>query len=292
MLGFVERSSRRPQTANAYRGYDTLGAAYPALTTASGRLPNVDEGAAAQEWLSGQCAEYKFDLAGVFRLSGHLSWPVTADDVTILAEVLTDGGHILPLPQEPAALANVLEVSLVDFLMERANAAGGVSAFRGTERGYPDLELSGPRFGGGFHAVDVKVAKRKVTRAGTPTNLTQSRITLYTGNTYFRYPQLHWPGTFRPFDKYTSHLDVIAIYTLNYVSLARVEDLELIVQPAWKIASRQRSSTTREYIGAVTHLDALREGRGEFSSPRRFTRTGGDITSGSEGLCSNSSTGC
>ena len=33
---------------------DTLGAAYPAMATASGRLPNVDEGAAAQEWLSEQ----------------------------------------------------------------------------------------------------------------------------------------------------------------------------------------------------------------------------------------------
>jgi hypothetical protein len=229
-----------------------------------------DGGTAAQEWLREQCADYEFDLAGVFRLNGHLSWPIAADDAAGLAQTLAEGGHILPLPQEPAALANVLEVSLVDFLSERAKATKGVTVLRGTERGYPDLELSGPRFGGGFHAVDVKVAKRKVTKAGKPTNLTQSRITLYTGNTYFRYPQLQWPGTFRPFDEYTSHLDLIGIYTLNYTSLAHVEDLELIVHQPWAIASRQRSSTTREYIGAVTHLDALREGRGEFDSPEAF----------------------
>jgi hypothetical protein len=229
-----------------------------------------DGGAAAQEWLREQCAEYEFDIAGVFRLNGNLSWPIVADDASTLAQTLADGGHILPLPREPAALANVLEVSLVNFLLERANATAGVTMLRGTERGYPDLELSGQRFGGGFHALDVKMAKRKVTKTGTPTNLTQSRITLYTGNTYFRYPQLHWPGTFRPFDEYTSHLDLIGIYTLNYTSLARVEDLELIVHEPWKLASKQRSSTTREYIGAVQHIDALREGRGEFDSPEAF----------------------
>jgi Restriction endonuclease EcoRV len=233
-------------------------------------LRDVDKGAAAQQWLREQCAEYEFDLAGVFKFGGHLSWPIAAADVTALAELLSEGGHILPLPQEPAALANVLEVSIVDFLMERANAVEGVTVLRGTERGYPDLELSGPRFGGGFYAVDVKVARRKVTKAGKPTNLTQSRITLYTGNTYFRYPQLHWPGTFRPFNEYTSHLDLIGIYTLNYTSLARVEELELIVHEPWAIASKQRSSTTREYIGAVQHIDALREGRGEFDSREAF----------------------
>lgn len=238
---------------------------------ASGKLADVDHaGFAAQEWLREQCADYEFDLAGVFRLNGDLSWPVTAASPFELAQTLADGGHILPLPQEPAALANVLEVSLVDFLTERAKATSGVTVQRGTERGYPDLELSGSRFGEGFHAVDVKVAKRKITKAGRPTNLTQSRITLYTGNTYFRYPQLQWPGTFRPFNDYTSHLDLLGIYTLNYTSLAHVKDLELIVHEPWTIASKQRSSTTREYIGAIQQIDALREGRGEFDTPEAF----------------------
>lgn len=33
------------------------------------------------------------------------------------------------------------------------------------------------------------------------------RASLYTGNTYFRYPQLKWPGMFRPFEAYDLHLD-------------------------------------------------------------------------------------
>lgn len=108
-------------------------------------------------------------------------------------------GHLLPLPKEPAALANVLEVSIVNFLLSRISATDGqLVATRGGERFYPDLEISGPAVGGAFFVVDIKVAQRKITRR-LPTTQTQSRITLYTGNTYFAYPQLHWPGTFRPF---------------------------------------------------------------------------------------------
>ena len=60
------------------------------------------------------------------------------------------------------------------------------------------------------------------------------------------------------------------IYTLNPESNARVEDLEIIVQEPWRIASRERSSTTREYIGAVTSIDALRAGEGAFATPAEF----------------------
>jgi hypothetical protein len=149
--------------------------------------------------------------------------------------------------------------------MLRAELTQGAKVQRGNERGYPDLELSGPAFGGGFHAVDVKAARRAASGRQT-----QSRITLYTGNTYFKWPELHWPGTMRPFSEYAAHLDLLMIYTLNEDSHARVEDLEIIVQEPWRIASRERSSTTREYIGAVTGLDALRAGEGAFATPAEF----------------------
>ena len=157
-------------------------------------------------------------------------------------------------------MANVLEVSIVNFLAIRVLQVPEAEVQRGSERGYPDLEISGPAFGGGFHAVEVKAARRS--KSG---DQTQSRITLYTGNTYFKWPDLHWPGTFRPFSSYASHLDLLMIYTLNPDSNARVEDLEIIVQEPWRIASKMRSSTTREYIGAVTSLDALRTGEGAFA---------------------------
>lgn len=223
----------------------------------------------AESWLREQCSQYEYDLRGVLRTRGDHTWPLTALDEADLEQQLVAGGHVLPLPKEPASLANVLEVSIVDFLLRRAGAIDGAEARRGTERGYPDIELSGQAFGGGYHAIDVKIARRGLTKKGTSSN-TQSRITLYTGNTYFKYPSLHWPGTFRPFDDYRTHLDVLGIYTLNEDASWRVDDLELIVQQPWRIGSRQRSSTTREYIGAVTNIEALRQGRGEFETPQAF----------------------
>lgn len=217
------------------------------------------------EWLRKACADYELEPIAVYRRRGDHDWPLQARDEAELERKLESGGHFLALPKEPAALANVLEVSLVDFLLRKMEGLNDVTAQRGTERGYPDIEISGPRFGGGYHALDVKVARRAPSGRQT-----QSRITLYTGNTYFRYPALQWPGTFRPFEDYETHLDLIAIYTLNDKSLSRIEDLELIVQESWRIGSKQRSSTTREYIGAVTAIEDLRAGRGEFKSEEEF----------------------
>ena len=218
-------------------------------------------------WLRQAYATYELDVEAVYRREGHHDWPLEAADADDLARQLDAGGHFLPLPKEPAALANVLEVSLVDFVLDRIDETEGAEARRGTERGYPDIEISGQAFGGGYHALDVKVARRA--QSG---RRTQSRITLYTGNTYFRYPQLRWPGTFRPFQDYSSHLDLIAIYTFNPESVSHIEDLELLVHEAWRVASRQRSSTTREYIGAVQVIEDLRAGRGEFETEEDFYR--------------------
>jgi hypothetical protein len=217
-------------------------------------------------WMQDQCNEFRFEVSGVFqRESDQAWWPLEAADPLELEERLAHGGHLLPLPREPAALANVLEVSIVNYLTQRVQTLTDAQAQRGSERGYPDLEISGPAFGGGFHAVDVKAARRAPNGKKT-----QSRITLYTGNTYFKWPLLHWAGTFRPFSDYASHLDILMIYTLNPDSNARVEDLEIIVQEPWRIASRERSSTTREYIGAIEDIALLRIGAGAFQTPADF----------------------
>jgi hypothetical protein len=226
----------------------------------------VPEAFDLRTWLVQQCGEYEFNIGGVFQRESDLSrWPLHAGSPAELEARLADGGHLLPLPREPAALANVLEVSIVNFLTLRAQAVPEATIRGGGERGYPDLEFSTAGYGTGYHAVDIKAARR-----ASNGRQTQSRITLYTGNTYFRWPELHWPGTLRAFSEYSTHLDVIMIYTLNTQSNARVEDLEIIVQEPWRIASKERSSTTREYIGAVTDIDALRAGSGAFATPAEF----------------------
>lgn len=192
------------------------------------------------------------------------------ESVADLEAQLIQREHLLPLPKESAALANVLEVLVVDFVLEAAAQVPGLEWQRGTERGYPDIEMLGPALDNRFWAVDVKVARRKPLRRGGVSRNTNSRITLNTGNTYFKHPDLHWPGTFRPFNEYAGHVDILLLYTLNLETRGRAGDLELIVQEPWTIASKERSSTTREYIGAVTEIERLRDGRGDFASPDEF----------------------
>ena len=217
------------------------------------------------DWLKDVCSRYTHEPVAIYRAGTSPNWPLEAANEVELQRKLAEGRHFLPLPKEPAALANVVEVSVVDFILRQVDATSEMVAQRGTERGYPDIDFSGAAFGGGYHAVDIKVARRA--KNGWQTD---SRITLYTGNTYFRYPQLRWPGTFRPFEEYESHLDIIVLYTLDELSLGRLTHIELIATEAWRIASKQRSSTTREYLGAVKGIDDLREGRGEFATEAEF----------------------
>jgi hypothetical protein len=102
------------------------------------------------DWLRARCGEFTFDVAGVFRRHGDHGWPFGATDPDDLEAKLLAGGHLLPLPKEPAALANILEVAIVDHLLDAAENDPAILATRGSERGYPDLELSGERFGEGF----------------------------------------------------------------------------------------------------------------------------------------------
>jgi hypothetical protein len=221
-------------------------------------------------WLRDVASRYRLEPIAVYRAGRTPRFPLTAKDESDLQVKLKTGGHFLPLPKEPASLANVLEVSLIEFLLQEIAKKKGAMAQRGTERGYPDIEITGSAFGDVPHAIDIKAARRKVGAKGKVGTQTQSRITLYTGNTYFRYPKLQWPGTFRPFRDYGSHLSLIAIYTLNEATDARIEDLELIAHETWRIGSKQRSSTTREYLGAVQKLEDLRTGKGEFQTEDEF----------------------
>jgi Restriction endonuclease EcoRV len=212
------------------------------------------------------CAGYTFEPIAIYKAGGEHEWPIVAHDEADLADQLSEGDHFLPLPKEPAALANIVEVAVVDFLLHKL-AMSPYQLTRGTERGYPDLEMS---VADKNFAIDVKVARRAVNKLGVPTGQTNSRITLYTGNTFFLYPSLKWPNTFRPFADYEGHIDLICLYTLDVTSAQRVTDFELLVVEPWKVASKSRSSTTREYLGAVKDIQRLRDESGEFAKASDF----------------------
>jgi hypothetical protein len=196
-------------------------------------------------WLRAELSQFRPQAAAILLNSNHGRWPIRAGDQAELLRELDDRQALAPLPTESAALANVIEVGILQFLrrgLEAVNAqhpSPVVKYASAGPRAYPDLEVGGPYFGGDDHveAVDIKVARRN--KRGSQT---QSRITLYTGNTYFKYPHLRLPGILRPFDDYARHLDVLVIYDFLPDGFDRLGNVEIIVHEAWRIASRERSS--------------------------------------------------
>ena len=218
-----------------------------------------------QDWIRGQVDGGEQSALGIFRLrSTDERWPVEAAGPEELKQQLVRRGHLLPLPTEPAALANLIEIELREHLVAAAAATESVDVRVGTERSYPDLELSGSAFGG-CYAADIKCARR----AKSGTSL-QSRIALYTGNTYFLWPKLKFSGILRPFDDYAGHFAIVAVYDFHDDRPERISDLQLVVHESWRLASTKRASATREYIGSVRRLDQLVAGQGDFDSAEEF----------------------
>ncbi|MGK2957347.1 MAG: type II restriction endonuclease [Acidimicrobiales bacterium] len=222
------------------------------------------------EWLREQTAGWRPSIVGVFREEAPHDWPMSASSSADLREQLTEQGHLLPLPSEPAALANVMEIELKQHLAEATFALVDANLMDGTERSYPDLEFSGDAFGGGFRAVDIKCARRKPVKSGKLPTTINNRIALYTGNTYFLWPQLKFGGIMRPFEQYEELISIVVIYNFKPDLPERIADVQVVVHESWRIASRGRASATREYIGSVQNIDLLVAGAGEFDSAEEF----------------------
>lgn len=222
-------------------------------------------------WLRDQTRDWRPSIVGVFREhAAHSDWPLTAHSPGDLREQLTTLGHLLPLPSEPAALANVMEIELRRHLTRGAADVDGGHIEEGTERSYPDLEFTGAPFGEGTQAVDIKCARRKLSASGAPTGSLNNRIALYTGNTYFLWPQLKFSGILRPFDEYTDHVSVVVLYTYDASLPERIMDVSVVVHETWRIASRSRASATREYIGSVSRIGDIEAGDGDFATAEEF----------------------
>lgn len=222
------------------------------------------------DWLRAQTAGWTPSIVGVFREDAPHDWPVTASSPDDLRITLTEHGHLLPLPSEPAALANVMEIELRENLLEAIADVQNAVITGGTERSYPDLEFAGDAFGGGYRAVDIKCARRKIPKSGGPATALNNRIALYTGNTYFLWPQLKFGGIKRPFEQYKELISIVVIYTFKPDLPQRIADVEVVVHETWRIASRSRASATREYIGSVQNIDHLAAGSGEFATADEF----------------------
>lgn len=191
--------------------------------------------------------------------------------------ILLDNGDRLPLPKEPALIAKLIEITIIDHLRKKAFDLAPRLHVDGDESGrmYPDILLSGPALGHELAAVDVKVARlqpisataAKRAGAGPVPRVTSSQITLGPFNSYFKYPQFRFPGALAAYGDIAWHLDVIVIYDFDEGIPTNVEP---IVVETWRVASKTISSGTRDYIGAVRKVDDIRAERGVFATKQEF----------------------
>ena len=101
------------------------------------------------DWLERLVGEFEFDVIGLAR---------------------RDGRPFYPLPTEPGTLAHIVESRAADYLNQQMQRDPNAIVFRrGSQRGYPEIELMDGSLGTQIVALDIKVARRakKPTRSDT-----------------------------------------------------------------------------------------------------------------------------
>lgn len=213
-------------------------------------------------WLRDLFADWTPQVRALIRVGDEGSLPIgTASEEEFLDE-LEEKGWLLPLPDESAALSNLFETEILD-IVHRALEDEDVTIRKGGSRSYPDFELDGSFFEGGPHAVDIKCARH----SGTSVD---STIALYTGNTYFLFPDLPFPGMLRTFGEYDERIALVVLYRYRPDLLERFSDVRVAIQPAWRIAGKTKPSSTRHYIGSVNRVADIVDGRGAFENAQDF----------------------
>lgn len=207
--------------------------------------------------------------ADLTTLDGIKSWlkDAVSDYRWNVRGILLDDNRVVPLPKEPALVAKVIEVSVTEHFKRKAYGVRGLDVLDDlTGRGYPDILLAGRAVDNLKIALDVKVARRKPRKRGAPTK-TQSRITLGPFDSYFRRPDDPIPGVGVAYGDMRWHLDLIVLYDWDDADAGNVE---ILVVETWRVASKKRSSTTRNYMGAMDSIADLRAERGAFDTVDDF----------------------
>ncbi len=213
-------------------------------------------------WLRDLFAGWTPQVRALFRVGQENSLPLVAATNADLRTELTDKGWLLPLPDESASLSNLFETEILD-VVHRALDGEDVTIRKGGSRSYPDFEVDGAFFKGGPHAIDIKCARH----SGTSVD---STIALYTGNTYFLFPDLLFPGMLRTFGEYDERIAIVVLYRYRPDLQERFSDVRLAIQPVWRIAGKTKPSSTRHYIGSVNRVDDIVGGNGAFETSDDF----------------------
>lgn len=213
-------------------------------------------------WLRGLFGGWTPQVRALFRVGQEGTLPLAAASDGDLRAELTDKGWLLPLPDESAALSNLFETEILD-VVHTALDGEDVKIRKGGSRSYPDFEIEGSFFDGGPHSIDIKCARH----SGTSVD---STIALYTGNTYFLFPDLLFPGMLRTFGEYDERIAIVILYRYRPELQERFSDVRVAIHPVWRIAGTTKPSSTRHYIGSVNRVDDIVAGKGAFQTQDEF----------------------
>lgn len=170
--------------------------------------------------------------------------------------------HIPKIPQVISGFFESLaKEKTIPFVIGKYNC----EVIEGGSREYPDLILQGGKLGEGKIAIEFKTARRKRPNES-------SRMSLGSCAGYFLYPSEKRRGCRFPYGEFSEHWVVGFIYTWNPEadSSQMVSDIEIIVHPKWRIASRSTATGDTAAIGSVTNIANLKAGEGEFKSEDEF----------------------
>ena len=178
---------------------------------------------------------------------------------------IDDEGRIHELPDIPQVITGIFQEvakqQIKPFLRENYTC----QIIQGGPREYPEITAFGGRLGKDKIAIDIKT-----TRCISKNRVSGFSIGSYAG--YFLHPDQRLPGCKFPYSEFKEHWIVGFVYTWNpnADSLHMVSDIEIIINQKWKIASKSTATGTTFAISSVRDLNALREGRGDFKSPKKF----------------------
>lgn len=178
-----------------------------------------------------------------------------------------EDGNIYPIPPIPQVITGIFQEMTKHKVKRFMREKYECEIVQGGPREYPEITLIRGRFGNRKIAIDMKTTRR----------VSENRISGFTVGSfagYFLHLEKKMPGCKFPYGEFNEHWIIGFIYTWdpNADSLHMVSDVEVIVQPKWKIASKSTGTGTTFAIGSIKDIDKLRKGKGIFRSKDEFEK--------------------
>jgi len=177
--------------------------------------------------------------------------------------------QLYPFPSDTKLVSKVIEVMLTPALQAFAAHFGYRLEFAQHQNHYPDVSIHDEE--GSLFALDIKTAYRE-------SSDTISGMTLGTFTGYFR-DRTGTKNITHPYSSYKAHIVLGVIYSRSEASPlpqiysleqidslpAPLKDIDIFVQPKYRIASDTPGSGNTKNIGAVKSVVSLMEGKGPFA---------------------------